>query len=222
MPRNFRDIYVYGDSHRAMFGIGTRFKNVYAIEPPGTEINFRVLSFGANSAFGLYKEDIWNRKILDQFTKKGDEIWFVFGEIDGRAYINRKHVEEGISVEESIDIVIKSYLDYVEVLIKDGYNISIVSVVPPCRTEQIKPHARGPVFPLHSGTDAERKYIVETFNQRLKEDCLKRKIVFVDIYKFLVDPNDGYNNRELATDGYHYKYVGDLVVAMLNLKPNET
>lgn len=213
-----RNIYVYGDSHRTMFGKSTPFKNIYAIEPPGASVNFRVFSFGANSAWGLYREDIWNRRIMDQFTEKGDEIWFVFGEIDGRAYINKRHVEKNITVDESIDTVVKSYLDYVEILIGDGYNISVVSVVPPCRTEQIEPHARGPVFPLHSGTDAERKHIVETLNKRLEEDCLKRKITFVDIYRFLVDPKDGHNNRKLMADGYHYKYVGNLIIAMLDLK----
>jgi len=109
-------------------------------------------------------------------------------------------------------------LDYVEVLIKDGYNISIVSVVPSCRTEQIKPEAREPLFPPNSGTDQERKYIVETFNKKLKADCERREIVFIDIYEFLVDPEDGFNDRNRAQDGYHYKYIGDLVIEKLNLK----
>ena len=61
-------------------------------------------------------------------------------------------------------------------------------------------------------------YIVETFNKKLKESCSKRNIVFIDIYSYLVDPKDGFNRQDLTDDGYHYRYIGDLVIKKLNLQ----
>ncbi len=172
----------------------------------------------------------------------------MFGEIDARYRISAEHKKTEKSIGQVVDSVVKNYLDYVEKF--KEYRIFVVSVVPTVRTGKwerilesskikLNSHSGGwlfptridisseeketPIFVVH-GVDVERRYITEILNAKLKLECTKRKIPFIDLYPLLVDV-DGFNNPDLLRqnpkDGLHYGYIGDLVLDYLDWEEGE-
>jgi hypothetical protein len=141
---------------------------------------------------------------------KGRKIWFGYGEIDCRFQIFNQHVKNGTPLDIEIDKVVFKYLDYVTSFIGQGYDISIVSVVPAQREpfHGIDPRSNDPG---NGGTHIQRRYITEMVNSKLRLECFRRGIPYIDIYHYLVDPLDGFNREDMVTDGMHYGYIGHIL-----------
>jgi len=189
-------IYVMGDSHVTMLA---------------NEGVFELLCSESFTAFSLHEKDKKIRESLIGIDKEAI-ILFVYGEIDCRYRIFYCSSSKKIGLDLIIDNTVQSYLDYVDILRKEQNNVWVLSVVP---TQKYGGPTRGdPVFTLPNGDgggDEDRRYITEVLNSKLKYECFKRNIPFIDIYCGLVG-KDGFNRKEKTRDGMHYKYVGDIVL----------
>jgi len=224
-------IYAFGDSHSSMFNIAHRRELGLGIEnfqvlPEAVDLEgfegFKDMSSGVPLAYSLEKHHDAIMKVLESIPfKDGDEMWFVFGEIDVRFHIFYWHQKLGISLDESINNVVIKYISYVKKLREQGYNIHIVSVVPP--QPNPSPFHNDPTYEVMNPirgegiTVADRVYMTDVLNSGLRKACVENDIPFRDIHHFIVDPITRCNIPEMTRDGMHYYYIGDLVVEKLNL-----
>lgn len=225
-------IYVFGDSHSSMFNVTHRQEmvskpNEFEVLPEAVEYEgfegFLDMSSGVPLAYSLKKHHDVIIKVLESIPfKAGDEMWFVFGEIDVRFHIFYWHQELDISLDESINNVVVNYISYVKELREAGYNIHIVSVVPP--QPNPSPFHNDPTYevlnPIRGEgiTVADRVYMTEKLNLELSKVCAENNIPFRDIHQFIVDPITRCNIPEMTRDGMHYYYIGDLVAEKFNLR----
>lgn len=219
-------IFIFGDSHSSMFNVAHR-KGCLPEDGPSFEVlpeavelegfeGFVDRSSGVPLAYSLAKHDEVIMKELEATPfKDGDEMWFIFGEIDVRFHIFYWHQVLEITLDQSIENVVTKYIGYVIKLRQLEYNIQIVSVVPPQPnpspfyndpTLEIKNPVRGKGI-----TVEDRVYMTETLNRRLKEECDNNEIPFRDVHPYLVDPVTRCNVPEMTRDGMHYYYIGDLI-----------
>jgi hypothetical protein len=169
---------------------------------------FEICAGKSITAYGLLTHNDFLLPILERV--KGKKIWFGYGEIDCRFQIFDQHTKNGTPLDIEIDKVVFRYLDYVTSLIERGYDISIVSVVPAQREAF---HGGDPLSDTsgNGGTHIERRYITEMLNIKLRRECFRRGIPYIDIYHYLVDPLDGFNREDMVTDGMHYGYIGHIL-----------
>lgn len=187
-------ICIFSDSHSCMF-----------VSDDGL---FEVKAAQSFTAYGLPTHaDVLLPRLK---SVKGRKIWFGYGEIDCRFQIFNQHINNGTPLDIEIDKVVYRYLDYVSLLIEQGYDISIVSVVPAQREAF---HGSDPLSDNsgNGGTHIERRYITEMLNSKLRLVCFRRGIPYIDIYHYLVDPLDGFNRADMMKDSMHYAYIGHLL-----------
>lgn len=225
-------IYVFGDSHSSMFNVMHKQESVpgpekfkvspEAVEHEGFE-GFLDRSSGVPLAYSLEKHhDVIMKELESIPFKDGDEMWFIFGEIDVRFHIFYWHQKLEISLDESINNVVVRYIAYVKKLRELGYNIHIVSVVPP----QSNPSAfhNDPTYEILNPirgegiTVEDRVYMTEKLNFELNKACVDNGIPFRDVHQFIVDPITRCNISEMTRDGMHYYYIGDLVIEKFGLE----
>jgi hypothetical protein len=128
-------------------------------------------------------------------------------------------------LDESIERVANVYIKYVKSLKDSGYNIHVVSVVPP--QPNLSAYHNDPsgqiLNPIRGeGNTMEcRIYTTKKLNELLKEKCRDSGIVYRNIYPYLVDLNTGCNVPDMTRDGMHYYYIGDLVIDKLGLEDED-
>lgn len=226
-------LYVFGDSHSSMFNVTHRrdqalsvpekFKvSLQAVHHEGFE-GFVDRSSGVPLAYSLNKHhDVIMKELESIPFKDGDEMWFVFGEIDVRFHIFYWHQELNITLDKSIDNVVVRYIDYVKKLRNMGYNIHIVSVVPP--QPNPNPFHNDPTYEIPNPvrgvgiTVEDRVYMTKKLNLELTKACEENNIPFRDIYSLLANLETGCNVPEMTRDGMHYYYIGDLVIEKFGLE----
>jgi len=227
-----KKVYVFGDSHSSMFNVAHRKgslpedKGIFKVSPEAVELEgfegFVDRSSGVPLAYSLAKHhDVIIKELESIPFKDGDEMWFVFGEIDVRFHIFYWHQVLEITLDESIERVVSKYIAYVKMLRLDGYNIHIVSVVPPQPNDS--PFFNDPTLEILSPvrgkgiTVSDRVYMTDTLNKRLEEECDKNGIPFRDVHPYLVDPATRCNVPEMTRDGMHYYYIGDMIAEEFGL-----
>jgi hypothetical protein len=218
-----KTIYTFGDSHTGMFHVTNERPGFVA--PIDPKVVFVDKSCTPHTAYNLSEHDSVIKGVLSSIEfKPGDEMWFVFGEIDVRFHVFYEHQERNILLDQSILNTSTRYINYVKTLTDLGYPISIVSIVPPQRC--LVPHRYDPLHHLtmlnpvrgKGITNADRIYMTETLNSQIKYKCSSLGIGFVDIYPFLVD-HDGCIKADMTFDnGMHSYYIGDLVIDKYNLE----
>jgi hypothetical protein len=134
-------------------------------------------------SFGLSKVII-----IDKIPKDAIVV-FCWGEIDCRC-----HVHKYQPWQETIDILVKNYLDTIRLNAKVNPNIWIYNVVPPPRRANT---SENPGFPF-LGSDEERLSYVQYINKKLKES----EFFLVDIYNKYCD-KDGFLNMSLSDNHVH-------------------
>lgn len=173
------------------------------------------------TSFGRYDSEI-KRVLASIDFKLKDEMWFVLGEIDVRFHIYYQHQKQEITLDESIEKVADIYVDYTKNLNDLGYNIHIVSVVPPqpnYTSFMYDPSYQIKDFIKDGGNDAkDRIYITKKLNERIRAKCEESGVGFRNIYPYIVDPVTECNIPEMTRDGMHYYYIGDLVIEKLGLE----
>jgi hypothetical protein len=217
-----KTIYTFGDSHTGMFCEAYRKPGTFAPTSDPKVVFIDCSSGVPMTAYSFSRYDAEIRKVLASIEfKPQDEMWFILGEIDVRFHIYYHHQRLNISLDESIERVASIYVNYVKGLNELGYNIRIVSVVPP--QPNFTCYLYDPSYQIkesikEGGNSAEdRIYITKRVNERIKAKCLESGVGFIDIYEYLVDPETGCNIPSMTRDGMHYYYIGDIVIEKLGL-----
>jgi hypothetical protein len=130
-----------------------------------------------------------DKMIVTADMPRDANVIFCWGEIDCRCHV-RKHQPW----KQTIDDLVKNYIEAIDINTKEHRHYWIFNVVPPPRKEGM---IEAPDFPMR-GTDDERLSYVKYMNKKLKESGRP----FIDVYDKYCD-KDGFANRELMPDGVH-------------------
>jgi len=127
----------------------------------------------------------------------GDTVILCFGEIDCRCHVH-KHIQT-LDFKKIIDILVDNYFHFIKKIIID-YNVKVCvyNVVPPVRKEMVQENTSYPFL----GTNEERKSYVTYMNSKLKEECNKNNLLFIDIYKDYIC-EDGFLKKEMSDGNVH-------------------
>ena len=189
-----------GESHCLAFTNQlVRINSQYSIVKPS-------LIKGAK-AFHLTKKKTKNvqqiafeRRVMNENLAEYEYIFISFGEIDCRA-------DEGIlpychkygkSIEEITQKTVEEFYAWTFQLLSKYKNKLIYFGVPaPSRSnlDQDKEFSK---------EDIDRLHIIQFFNSKLKEKCIKSQVLFADVYS-LTSGVDGFNNRKWMIDSNHLK-----------------
>jgi lysophospholipase L1-like esterase len=163
-------IHVTGDSHAGMF------KGIKGVKTwRAGQITLKRV--------GNPEDDIIPANIQKMKPTKNDIIVFCFGEIDMRCYVKPllEH-RRGLTLEKLLSNWVEQYTSRISSLNLNGAKIALVSVVPPSR--KVGPSSfRWPI----GGTLQERVEYVKTINKFLKEECKKKKWIYLDVYSLYAD-----------------------------------
>ena len=188
------DIFAVGDSHSVRC-----FENHATI---GNALTlYGVNKLDGKTAFKLRDHDRRVRKIIAPIADR--HIIFVFGEVDVRIHIKLKHEKTGVPVGTLIENTARRYIDYVEELRAEGYDIHVFNVVPTgdFAGERFERWKKNLHYPF-TATYAERRDYTLRLNRRLAAHCRDLSIPFIDIYDHLVEKN-GVRKRALVYDFAH-------------------
>ena len=144
-----------------------------------------------------------SKPILVNKIPKDDTVIFCWGEIDCRC-----HVHKFQPWKETIDKLVKNYLDAIRVNAEINKNILIFNVVPPPRKEGAQENLAFPFL----GSDEERLSYVKYMNKKLSES----EFVFIDVYDKYAD-SDGFLNMEYSDNHVH---IADPIFIIEWLKQN--
>ncbi len=189
-----RKIAAVGDSHSLRC-----FENHELIADSKAYFGYNKLD--GKTAYKLKDHDKRVRKIITPIKNK--HLIFVFGEVDVRIHIKRKHLQLGTPVETLIQNTAKRYTDYVAGLREEGFDIHIFNVVP-------TGNFIGPQFETwkkrlkydFNTTFKERQSYTLMLNKESKNHCRQKAIPFINIYKHLID-EQGHRKKELVFDFSH-------------------
>jgi hypothetical protein len=154
--------------------------------------------------YSFAKENL-NRCDISKFSiKDGDTIIFCLGEIDCRCHIH-KNITPGSSYRDIIDNIIDGYFEAIDINVATSQlklkNVCVYNVVPPVNKNNTIEHPHYPYL----GSDDERKQYVLYFNEKVKEKCILKNYIFVDVYDKYTDP-DGFLRKDLSDGNVH---IGD-------------
>lgn len=150
---------------------------------------FDVKHIGPRTAFKL---NVHNDMVMGALEGAKDrKILFIFGEIDCRRHIILKSIKNNITTDDLIYSTSFAYINYVSDLKSIGYDISIFNVVPP-----------GEYTTGCCGSLYDRKVVTEKMNLCLNKMCGDSNLLFVDIYRYLIN-DSGFRRCELVSDEAH-------------------
>jgi len=132
--------------------------------------------------------------------KKKDFVIFYFGFNDMQRNI---HMHAKNNSDNEIQIMVISYVEYINTLVKQYEIIPIVSCIYP----NPLPYAQGQ---NPSGSFEERKIYTQKANKLLDEQCKKHSILYLDIYDIITDA-DGFIKKEYTSDYIHLDYNNDKI-----------
>ncbi len=166
--------------------------------------------FGYNKLDGktAYKIKDHDKKVKRIITPiKDKSLIFVFGEVDIRIHIKRKHKMLGTSIETLIKNTAQRYTDYVAELRNESFDIHIFNVVPTgdFTGKQFEKWKNNLPYSFNT-TYKERQAYTLMLNSEYKQSCAQKNIPFIDIYKHLVD-NQGNRKKELIFDFSHINSI---------------
>jgi hypothetical protein len=177
-------VHTIGDSHSGAGWTGARQ------HPLGPLLCY---SFG--------KEKLNRCDIRSFDIKDGDTIVFCLGEIDCRCHIH-KHVSDTTTYQDVINSIVDNYFEAIELNVSVSQlklkHVCVYNVVPPIQKNNTY---ENPDYP-YLGTDEERKQYVLYFNIKLKEKCIEKGYIFVDVYNKYIDTN-GFLRKDLSDDHVH-------------------
>lgn len=117
--------------------------------------------------------------------KQNNYITLIVGEVDCRLHLPKQadiqRRPDDRVVKECIDRLMRCY----DVFINSGYNVIVTGTHP----TTVGPHNDDPDNPVW-GNVQRRNQICVLWNNFLKQEADKRKILYIDIYKYLVDENN--------------------------------
>jgi|WetSurSiteA1Bulk_404760.scaffolds.fasta_scaffold00273_9 hypothetical protein len=184
-------IYTFGDSH-CCFPWGEFENQQYKVKIPNAIVPVDHTNGVPQT---MYKFGL-SRMILVDKIPKDDIACFCFGEIDCRYHIHKYQ-----PWKETIENIVKEYLNTIRENAKINSNIWIFNVVHPIKDSEREnvwygsPERKIPFI----GSDYERLLYAKYMNKLLRENL---EVVFVDIMDKYCD-KDGFLIKELSDGGVH-------------------
>lgn len=162
--------------------------------------------------FSFGKEKLHRCDIRNFDIKDGDSIVFCLGEIDCRCHIH-KHITNSTTYKHIISNIVDNYFKAIEIIVTVSQiklrNVCVFNVVPPVKKNDVW---ECPEYP-YLGTDEERKKYVLFFNEKLKEKCVEKNIVYFDVYNNYSDEN-GFLRTDLSDSNVHIRngiYISNFI-----------
>jgi len=179
-------LFVFGDSHAvAMFG---NYPGIHDIH------------YGASTMHAIGRDglDLLRPELFG--VQDGDEVVFLFGEIDARIHIARQRDDHGRAPEDVIAILVQAYLAAIDAKAASYRNlgVTVAAVLPPSNDSRLlsSPEMR-PV-----GSIEDRVGFTQRLNQMLRTAVERRAYRFLDLYGLYGAP-DGTLPPAITIDGLH-------------------
>jgi hypothetical protein len=192
-------IYCIGDSHVNVFS----GHDVMQKEWPAKHTDLIPLlssyRLGAHLAYSLHKKDSEARKKLFSSIKKipkGSYILLCYGEIDCRVHLLKQSIKQNIKLKLVVDDCVDKYFSVIKEVDKLGYRVLVWGVIPSTKFK-----IEYQEFPTY-GTNFQRNKVTGLFNERLKMNCDRYQMPFLDITNFLLNA-DGTTNMNMYSDPIH-------------------
>ena len=151
--------------------------------------------------YSFGKEKLNRCDIRNFNIKDNDTIIFCLGEIDCRCHIY-KHVTPTTTYQYIINNIIDNYFEAISLNVSISQikfkNVCIYNVVPPIQKYNTLENSAFPYL----GTDEERKQYVLYFNKQLKQKCIEKNYIFIDVYDNYIDSN-GFLRKDLSDGHVH-------------------
>jgi hypothetical protein len=146
--------------------------------------------------------NLWKKveRLKLEIVNPADTYWFLFGEIDCRMHIYRKHMSLGKSLGRLIDDTVDNYVKAVATF--SEFNIGIMAVPPQGYQDNFYD------FDFYA-SQKTRQQITDGFNFALENECHDANIRFIDIwglgYEKLPDDVFSWPENDFKEDKCHIK-----------------
>jgi len=186
---NLSLIHVIGDSHVKSYVMKSPFIVHHIYE--ATAHNIDKINSSSRS-----KQQIDD--IISRLDRKRDVVLMVFGEIDARIHIYYQHEKQGKkkSINQLIDDTVADYMGKIARIKDSGIDTCVYGITPASRMKENTFN-----YPFY-GTPDQRSRISRSFNEKLKNDCQRRHIPFIDIQS-VAATEDGFIKDEYRLDEIH-------------------
>lgn len=187
---NFKEIYVFGDSH--VFYSFHDFTIDFSkfIAPTNVESLFRYKQnlfkfiIRPSIATTMYRVGRDQTKFLDlrNLGINNCVVLFNFGEVDCRCHIGKQVIEKKRKIEEVIEALVQNYIKFIKLTQKQVANLIyvVIAVIPPTDI------FFNPDAPRY-GSLENRVSITNMLNEKLQKECFKSDIIFLDPYTIFRD-----------------------------------
>lgn len=202
-------INVIGDSHCNFFSGNEQLAYFncpleYGINNCQDKFNtFNTFHVGPALAYNLNKYNTKTKArekieylLKHNIIRKKSKIICCFGEIDIRVHVLKEALRQHMDYKLVIDNIIENYLNFL-LSLKKRNKIYVWGPIPTQKDNSLI----NPEYP-YFGDEITRNKATSYFNNKLEEVCIKNKIVFLSIFKNLI--NDNFTTKdEFIADGCH-------------------
>ena len=203
-----QSIVAIGDSHSLRC-----FENHPIIADSTTHSGVNKLD--GKTAYKLVDHDRRVQKVISSLRDK--HLILSAGEADVRIHIQYQHEQTGIATDILLDNTARRYIDYVEYLRHQGFDIHVLNIVPTGDFQGAKAQRwqQGLAYSFTTGYRQRQAYTL-TLNHLYQQYCEEKHIPFIDISEHLVDAS-GKRKEELVYDFSHLNNrVADILLSHYN------
>ena len=203
-----QSIVAIGDSHSLRC-----FENHPIIADSTTHSGINKLD--GKTAYKLVDHDRRVQKVISSLRDK--HLILSAGEADVRIHIQYQHEQTGIATDILLDNTARRYIDYVEYLRHQGFDIHVLNIVPTGDFQGAEAqHWQQNLAYLFTTGYRQRQAYTLTLNRLYRQYCEEKHIPFIDIYEHLVDAS-GKRKEELVYDFSHLNNrVADILLSHYN------
>ncbi len=183
-----------GDSHSSVFSQEEKIISQWPKKDFKVFSKFKPIRIGPATAYNLEtKIDHLNKVLNRTFYIKNSYVLFCFGEVDIRAHLIKQSKLQNKDVESIVAQCIDRYISAIK-KVNPIRKIRKAVFAPIASWSDEKPYD-GPSF----GSNIERNQVTIMFNQYLEKKCEENNIIFISIFKEMLN-KDGTTNPDYLDD----------------------
>ena len=183
-----------GDSHSSVFSQEEKIISQWPKKDFKVFSKFKPIRIGPATAYNLEtKIDHLNKVLNRTFYIKNSYVLFCFGEVDIRAHLIKQSKLQNKDVESIVAQCIDRYISAIK-KVNPIRKIRKAVFAPIASWSDEKPYD-GPSF----GSNIERNQVTIIFNQYLEKKCEENNIIFISIFKEMLN-KDGTTNPDYLDD----------------------
>ncbi len=183
-----------GDSHSSVFSQKEKIISQWPKKDFKIFSKFKPIRIGPATAYNLEKKIVLLNKALNRtFYMNNTYVMFCFGEVDIRAHIIKQSKLQNKNIELIVSECVDRYISTIK-KVDPIRKIRKAVFAPIASWSEEKPYD-GPSF----GSNLERNHVTKLFNQYLEKKCKENNIVFISIFKEMLN-KDGTTNPDYLDD----------------------